>query len=319
MKIICRPTLVAGSVAIFFFLSSSLYAAEQGCSDVYSSLVFEEKTGEILFDKRSENFSYPASLVKVMTLYLTFEALENHKIKADQVLTVSERGEEISKVNKINTLRLKEGDKMTVHEAILGVIIKSFNEAAVTLAEAVAGDEWKFARKMNEKAIQLGMINSSFRNASGLHEEGQYTTGYDLARLTKAIKDDFPEYYHLFAAKEFTYRGQKYETHNHVLVDYKGAEGMKTGFTNAAGFNLISAAKKDDFRVVSVLLGCATFQKRDQFTKELLNDAFAKLTKNQKSKIEVKLTKSFDYVSKKKRQEDSYETEMRFGMNFLEK
>ena len=226
----------------------------------------------------------------------------------EQSLTISERGEEISRVNKSNSLHLKAGAKITVKEAIEAVIVKSFNEAAVTLAEGVAESEWEFVRKMNIKAQQLGMLNSSFRNSSGLHDEGQYTTAYDLARLALALKHDFPQYYHLFALKEFKYRGTKYETHNHVLASYKGAEGMKTGFTNASGFNLVCSAKKDDVRVISIVTGCATFQRRDQLTKKLLNKAFEKITKNSKSGIDVRLTKNFQYESDKEYEED---------MNFL--
>jgi D-alanyl-D-alanine carboxypeptidase len=228
-----------------------------------------------------------------MTLYLTFEAIENNKLNAAQELQISARGEEISKVNKSNSLHLKEGDKITVRQAIDAVIVKSFNEAAVVLAEAVAGDEWNFARLMNQKAAELGMINTSFHNSSGLHEEGQYTTAYDLARLAKAIKKDFPKYYYLFALKKFDYEGAKYKTHNHVLVDYKGAEGMKTGFTKASGFNLISAAKKDGERIISILLGCATFQSRDALTKNLLDKSFAKLKQNQN--FNANLAGNFSY------------------------
>ncbi len=268
---------------------------EKPCGKNYSAILFEEKSGKILFQKRADLTAYPASLVKMMTLYLTFEALENHKISADQELTISARGEEISKVNKSNTMRLKEGDKITVSQAIKATIVKSFNEAAVTLAEAVAQDEWSFVRLMNKKAAQLGMIESSFRNASGLHEEGQYTTAYDLARLSEAIKKDFPQYYHLFSLKEFGYDNKKYETHNHVLVSYKGAEGMKTGFTNASGFNLISAAKKGDDRIISVLLGCSTYQSRDELTKKLLDDAFKKLKHDDETMIETRLANFFKY------------------------
>jgi D-alanyl-D-alanine carboxypeptidase len=297
--------------AILFFTHLS-FASEIGCSKNYSYLVFAEKSGEILSETRSDEISYPASLVKLMTLYLTFEALEKHQLSLGKILTISARGEEISKVNKVNTMNLREGDRILLGEAIYGVIVKSFNEAAVILAEAVAGSEWEFVRRMNEKAQELGMISSSFRNASGLHEEGQYTTSYDLARLVKAIKKDFPQFYHLFAMREFTYRGRKYETHNHVLVDYKGAEGMKTGVTNASGFNLITSAKKKNLRVVSILLGCASYQQRDQFTKELLNGAFRKLAKNQKLEVETKLRRNFDYAAKKRK--DDYEEELRFGM-----
>jgi D-alanyl-D-alanine carboxypeptidase len=267
--------------------------SQKPCGKNYSAVFFEEKTGEILFQKRADLIAYPASLVKMMTLYLTFEAIENKELNLDQEIKVSARGEEISKVNKSNTLRLKEGDKITVRQAIRGVIVKSFNEAAVSLAEAVAENEWNFSLLMNKKAAELGMINTNFHNSSGLHEEGQYTTAYDLARLARAVKKDFPQYYHLFALKEFDYGGVKYKTHNHVLTDYKGAEGMKTGFTNASGFNLISAAKKNDERVISVLLGCATFQSRDSLTKNLLDESFKKLKQNQK--FEAKLANNFNY------------------------
>ncbi len=305
---------------VFIFLLFSVLiinganaSEDEGCSKVYSSLVFNEDTGNILFETRSDEIVYPASLVKVMTLYLAFEALENHKLSLNEVLIASERGEEVGAVNKNNTLRLKAGDKITVKEAIEAVIVKSFNEAAVTLAEAVSGSEWEFTRLMNKKAKELGMNDSSFRNASGLHEEGQYTTSYDLARLVRAIKINFPQYYHLFALKRFTYNGKKFETHNHVLLSYKGAEGMKTGFTNASGFNLISAAKKDKARIVSVLLGCSTYQKRDQYTKKLLDEAFEKISKKHHEGLHSKITKGFDYdKSSNKEEADEY---VRYGMS----
>jgi D-alanyl-D-alanine carboxypeptidase len=282
-------------ICIILSTSSSL-AAEKGCSANYSSLVLDEGTGDILYGKRSDEQFYPASLVKIMTLYLTFEALDKNQLTMDKELTISDLGEEISRVNKVNSLHLKVGNKITVRDAIYSVIVKSFNEAAVTLAEAVGGNEWNFVRLMNEKAAELGMIHTSFRNASGLHAEGQYTTSYDLARLAIAIKHDFPGYYHLFALKEFKYRDTKYETHNHVLVDYKGAEGMKTGFTKASGFNLITSAKRQDRRIISVLLGCATQQRRDKLTKELLNESFKNLEKSKiHPQLEEKLSKTFDY------------------------
>ena len=308
MKITFKKQL---KLFLLFSFTFSSTAFSQGCSDDYSYLVFTEN-GVILFEEKSVKMSYPASLVKLMTLYLTFEALEKNKFKSDKILKFSARGEEISKVNKINTMNAKEGDKITVREAIRAIIVKSFNEATIVLAEAVDGSEWKFVRRMNDKTKQLGMFNTSFRNASGLHEEGQYTTSYDLARLVLAPKKDFPQYYHLFAVKEFSYKGVKYETHNHVLTDYEGAEGLKTGFTNASGFNLISAARQGDKRIFSILLNCSTYQKRDQFTKFLLNDAFKSLSQN-KQQLQTRLDKKFDYSAKQKRHDD-YEEEMRFGM-----
>lgn len=261
---------------------------EEGCSHNYSSLVIEED-GDVLFQKRPENIVYPASLTKVMTLYLTFEALEQQKIQPTQKIVFSGYAEEISNINTTNTLHIKSGDTITVRDAIRAVIVKSMNEAAIALAEAVAGDEWHFVRKMNDKAEELGMYHTSYRNATGLHAQGQYTTNYDLARLTLAIKNDFPEYYHLFSLKEFSYHNKTYKTHNHVLAEYKGAEGLKTGFTKASGFNLISVAKRKDKRVISVLTSCASHQKRDALTKELLNQSFTKIA-NQEHKPRARFT-----------------------------
>ncbi|MBU6339026.1 MAG: D-alanyl-D-alanine carboxypeptidase [Rickettsiales bacterium] len=282
-------------VTIFCFsFSYAATAEEKGCGKDYYSLLLKDD-GEILSDVKADVTAYPASLTKLMTLYLTFEALEKGEISIEQNIKVSARGEEVSKVNKNNSLHLKEGDKITVRDAVKGVIVKSFNEASVSLAEAVSGDEWKFVRKMNEKAEELGMNRTSFRNSSGLHEVGQYTTAYDLARLTLALKNDFPGYYHLFSLKHFSYKGTKYVTHNHVLAEYKGAEGMKTGFTNASGFNLISIAKKHDVRVISVLLNCETYKKRDKFTKKLFDDIFAKFSRGFEPHGESRLLKRFRY------------------------
>lgn len=293
---------IVSEIIFWLFLSMvslNAAAAENGCNNDYSSIVVAEKTGEILFEKRSEKFSYPASLVKIMTLYLTFEALEHKRLSLNQKLTVSAYGEEISKVNVNNTLRLKEGSVITVQEAIEAVIVKSFNEAAVTLAEAVGGDEWSFVRKMNNKAAELGMFDSSFRNASGLHEEGQYTNSYDMARLALALKKNFPQYYHFFAMKKFSFHGQQYESHNHVLLEYKGAEGMKTGFTKASGYNLISSATKENERIISIVMGCPNVKSRDQLTKNLLDKCFKKLHDEHKVDPLLKLNlKGFDYCVK---------------------
>jgi D-alanyl-D-alanine carboxypeptidase len=257
--------------------NNKILASNEYCGKSYSALVYDATNGDILFEKNSEKISYPASLVKLMTLYLTFEALDKKELKLDDVLIVSRRGEEISRVNNGNSLHLKAGDKITVEEAIRGIVVKSFNEAAVTLSEAVSGDEWEFVRKMNKAASHLGMINTSFRNASGLHEDGQYTTAFDLARLAYAIKTKFPNYYPVFASKGFTYKKRTYVTHNHVLLEYDGAEGMKTGFTRASGFNLIAAAKRKNQQIFSIIMGCDSQNKRDQFTKALLDYGFKKI------------------------------------------
>lgn len=278
---------------ILLLFSSLAQASEVACSDNYSYLVFDVESHKILSEKRAEKILYPASLTKVMTLYLTLEALEKGKLRLDQTLKFSAHGEEISSVNKVNTLRVKEGDKITVRQAIESVIIKSYNEAAVVLAEAVAGDEWRFVRLMNKKARDLGMLNTSFRNSTGLHEDGQYTTSYDLARLVIAIKRKFPKYYHLFAQKKFKYRGEEHKTHNKIILKYRGAEGMKTGFTNAAGYNLISIARRDGDRISSIVMSCANAEKRYLLTRYLLDKGFK--TDAQNNLFTTKILPEFNY------------------------
>jgi D-alanyl-D-alanine carboxypeptidase len=252
--------------------SSQKFSTE--CGKDYSSLVFNLENGNIVFETEADKIIYPASLTKLMTLYLVFEALKEKKLNLKDNLFATERTASISKVNKINTLNLAAGDSISVDLAIKGLIVKSFNELSVMLAEKIAGDEWQFARDMNLKAKKLGMSSSNFRNSSGLHNQGQFSTSEDLAKLVLALKKDFPEYYHFFSLKEFTYKNIKYPTHNNILLKYKGADGMKTGFTNAAGFNLIASAHQNNKRIISILTGCESIKKRDNTTKQLLDLAF---------------------------------------------
>jgi D-alanyl-D-alanine carboxypeptidase len=262
----------------FVFLNKS-FAQEsfiQGCSKDYSALVFNLENGDIIFETSADKIIYPASLTKLMTLYLVFEAIKEKKLDLKDNLFVSDRAASIMRVNKTNKLNLVVGDKISVELAIKGLIVKSFNELAVMLAEEISVDEWQFVRYMNLKARNLGMSSTNFRNSSGLHNQGQFTTNEDLAKLVLAIKKDFPEYSHFFSLKEFTYMGIKYRTSNNILLKYKGTDGMKTGFTNASGFNLITSAQRDNRQVISILTGCESVQKRDNFTKQLLDQAFLK-------------------------------------------
>lgn len=274
-------------ILIFITLISLSTNAFAQCERPYSSLVFAQKNKAIIYEKRAEELIYPASLTKVMTLYLTFEAIQKHKLQLQQKIKISANVEDVGKVNKVTRLGLKEGDKISVEEAIKGTAIKSFNETAVALAEAVAGTEWKFVEMMNKKAHELKMDHTNFRNASGLHDPGQYTTGYDLARLVMAIEKNFPAYRKYFSMKQFAFRGTKYKTHNHVLLEYKGATGFKTGYTVASGFNLIASAKRGNALVNSILTGCETYQARDEFTKDLLDAAFKNINRAGKEIVVV--------------------------------
>jgi len=276
---------------ILFFLKITVFADDNhinSCGEKNAYIVFDYESKNIITENNSEKIIYPASLVKLMTAYLTFEAIEKKQINFDQEIEVSEKSEEISKINKVNTLNLKAGDLITVKNALEALIVKSFNEASVSLSEIIAEDERSFVRLMNKKALELGMINTSFANSSGLHEEGQYTTVRDLARLVMAIKKDYPQYNYFFSLKKFNYKGIKHKSHNHVLNSYKWANGMKTGYTRMAGYNLISSASKNKKSIISILVGCESLKKRDQLSIYFLDSSFKKL--NDKDFLENKIS-----------------------------
>ena len=293
---------------IFLLLPFSLMAQSnfEPCGKEYGHIIVDERDGEILSQDFSDKVIYPASLTKLMTLYLAFEAIEEKRINPSYKIPISAYAEDIGKINRVNTLKLKEGDKISVSDAIKGSIVKSFNETMVAIAEAIDGSEWKFVNRMNKKAKELNMINTSFRNSTGLHQEGHYSTNYDLIRLTIAIKRDFPHFYHLFSLKEFSFAGVKYKTHNHFLDEYKWSEGMKTGFTSVAGYNLIASAKKKDVRLMSSLTGCSTYQKRDELTKDFFNLYFDRIFSNQENEIKTRLVKNPLYLSYEEDDEKAY-------------
>lgn len=301
-------------IITFFSFINITNATPESCGKEYSALVFNEKTKEILFQKTPDKIIYPASLVKLMTLYLTFEAIELGKISPEDKMIASPKAVEISQVNKITTLNLKVGDVLTIREAIRGLIVKSMNELTVMLSEKISFSEWDFVKKMNQKAFELGMFNTSFKNASGLHEEGQYSSNYDLARLAMALKNDFPEYYHLFSLKEFVYNNKKYDSHNHVLVSYEGAEGMKTGFTSIAGFNLISVAKRENERVMAVLTSCESYKSRDKLMKQLLDFGFDQIKNKKSDDFAIKLQDIFNYKANSQKEVKDYKSEARLEM-----
>ena len=256
-------------IFLYFFMQNSVFAY---CNDLMSYIVMDGKTGQILEQDKDKNLKHPASLTKIMTLYLTFEALKNGDITMDTQIEVSDS---IASQPKFNA-NLKEGEFISVRDAILGVIVKSFNDFAVALSEVVADNEWKFVRKMNKKAKELGLENTYFKNSTGFSHDSQQTTAYDLAKLVFRIKHDFPEYYDLFSTKSFIFRDNVYETHNHVLMDYKYAEGLKTGFTKMAGYNLATTAKKDDRDLIGIVISCTNLKDRDAFMISILDNNFAK-------------------------------------------
>lgn len=238
----------------------------------FAAFVVDGDTGKILYQENAGALRHPASLTKMMTLYLLFEALENNKVTMNTKLTASAYAAGRPKTN----LNMQPGDTITVKEAILAIIVKSANDAATIVGESLGGTEEEFAKMMNKRAKQLGMKNSHFENACGLHDPKQITTAKDMALLGIALKKHFPEYFPFFSRTEFTYNGVNYKGHNHVMEMYPGADGLKTGFVNASGFNLVTTATRRGISLVGVVLGGRTHQSRDAQMMKLLDDGFQK-------------------------------------------
>ena len=257
-------------IIIIFLVFSMIAKSFAYCDDKMSYIIIDGKNGKILEQSNDKDLKHPASLTKIMTLYLTFEALRNNKITMDTQIVVSDR---IANQPKFNA-KLNEGDTITVKDAILGIIVKSFNDFAVALAEIIDDNEWNFVKKMNKKAVELGLENTYFTNSTGFSTSNQQTTAYDISKLVFRIKQDFPEYYSLFSTKSFVFNGKEYKTHNHVLNNYKYADGLKTGFTRAAGYNLATTAHKKDKDLIGIVVSCTNKEDRDTFMMSVLDNHF---------------------------------------------
>lgn len=239
----------------------------------FAMLIIDGNSGTVLFQENAGKYRYPASLTKMMTLYLAFDALESRKLSLGSMMRVSSHAASQSPTK----LGLSPGSKISVQDAIMSVVIKSANDAAVVLAEAISGSEYEFALKMTRKARSLGMNHTIFRNASGLPDAGQKTTAYDLARLAMALYRDHNKYYYLFAKSTYRFRNQTLYTHNRVTARYRGADGVKTGYINASGFNLVTSAQRNGRRLVGVVMGGRTAVGRDQYMIEMLDKGFRRL------------------------------------------
>jgi D-alanyl-D-alanine carboxypeptidase len=249
--------------------------------DVYfvgrdASLIVDAETGKVLEESKSNEVRHPASLTKMMTLYLTFEALEKKRIKLTDMMPVSRYAAHQAPTK----LDLMAGDKLKVEDAIKALVVRSANDAAVVLAEYLGnGSEATFAKAMTAKARALGMKQTYYKNASGLPDARQVTSARDLAVLGMALRRHFPQYYHYFNTREFVLNGVTYTTHNHVMERYPWADGLKTGYIRMSGFNLVTSAKKDGHMLVGVVLGGNTVRERDDKMIALLNDAFDRMNK----------------------------------------
>ena len=261
--------------ATFFCAFSLLLAASHSASanNKYAGLVVDADTGEVLYQENAGAKRYPASLTKMMTVYMMFDGMRQGKLKKNTRMKVSEKAASQPQTN----IGLKEGETITVDQAIRALVVRSANDVAVVVGEHLAGSEWRFAMQMTNKARQLGMRHTVFKNAHGLPNTKQVTTAKDMAKLGMALRRDFPQYYDYFKHTQFSWKGKRYKSHNNVLKEYKGVDGIKTGYINASGFNLVTSAKKHGYNVVAVVLGGKTSKRRDQHMKDLLDRSFTKL------------------------------------------
>ena len=231
-------------------------------------IVLDAKTGKTLETYKADEKRYPASLTKVMTLYLLFERIEAGELKLNSQLSVSRHASS----RPPTKLGLKPGDTVRVEDAIKALVTKSANDVAVVVAEAIGGSEAEFARMMTDKARALGMDSTVYTNASGLPDSKQFTTARDQAVLGSVIQQHFPRHYRYFATTSFTFRGRKIHTHNKVLEQVKGVDGIKTGYIYASGFNLVTSVRRNLRHIVAVVIGGRTSRSRDAFMRTLIHN-----------------------------------------------
>jgi D-alanyl-D-alanine carboxypeptidase len=234
----------------------------------FSHIVLDAKSGKVLENFKADERRFPASLTKVMTLYLLFEQMESGKLKLGSRLPISSHAAS----RPPTKLGLKPGNTISVEEAIKALVTKSANDAAVVIAEAIGGSEREFARMMTGKARSLGMTRTVYANASGLPDPNQVTTARDQAILGRAIQWHFPRHYKYFATSSFTFHGREIHTHNRLLGQVKGVDGIKTGYTHASGFNLVTSVRRDRRHIVAVVIGGRTGRSRDAFMRKLIQD-----------------------------------------------
>ncbi|WGR74582.1 MULTISPECIES: serine hydrolase [unclassified Bradyrhizobium] len=240
--------------------------ASESSSTKFASIIVDGNSGAVLQSTNPDGLRHPASLTKIMTLYLLFERLESGKMKLDTEMPVSQHAADQDPTK----LNLRPGQSIRVEDAIKGLVTRSANDAAVVIAEAIGGDEDDFAQMMTRKARALGMSRTVYRNASGLPNDEQVTTARDQATLGRAIQDRFPRYYRYFSTASFNFRGQSIRNHNHLLGSVEGIDGIKTGYTRASGFNLVSSLHRGNRFLIGVVLGGRSGGSRDAIMRNLL-------------------------------------------------
>ena len=247
--------------------------APAAAQDRYAAIVMDARTNEVLLEDQADGPRLPASLTKMMTLYMLFEALERGDITLDTRLTASRNASR----QPPSRLGLRRGDSITVDQAIRALVVQSANDVATMVAERLGGSEARFAANMTTRAREIGMTNTRFANASGLPDTRIRTTARDMATLGQALWRDFPEYYHYFQTESFAWRRSSGRNHNRLLGSVEGVDGIKTGYTRASGFNLATMAERNGRRVIVVVLGGETSAARDAQVAHLIEGAYRRI------------------------------------------
>ena len=261
---------LAGLACLIAILATPLHQAKAA---KYAAIVIEESSGKVLFARNADKSRFPASLTKIMTLYLLFEELESGRMTMQTKMPVSR----VAASRSPSKLYLKPGQSITVKDAIYALITKSANDVATVIGEALSGSERNFGKRMTRKARALGMASTTFRNASGLPHSKQRTTARDMARLAIAIRRDFPQYFGFFSTKSFRWRGKRFGNHNKLLSNYSGTDGIKTGYIDASGFNLVATVERRGVRLIGVVFGGRSGRTRDAHMVEILDKSFKRV------------------------------------------
>lgn len=258
---------------VMMLLLASLSQAQ--ANPRYAAIVLDADSGEVLHASSADAARYPASLTKMMTLYLLFEAMDKGLMRTDTAMPVSAHAASMPQTN----ISLKKGERLRVRDAIPALVVRSANDVAVVVAEALGGTESEFARMMTAKARSMKMTATTFRNASGLPDNAQASTARDLAILSLRLMKDFPQHYHYFSTASFSFRGKTYYSHNRMVKNYAGVDGMKTGYIRASGFNVATSAVRGERRLIGVVMGGNTAQSRDAQMAKLLDSGFKQATR----------------------------------------
>lgn len=291
-KVAAKRQILMITFALIMIFSPVRAMAATTENEKYASIVIDAESHQVLHSRFADSPRYPASLTKVMTLYMVFDALDSGELTLDEALPVSLKASQASP----SKLGLSPGSTIKVEDAILALVTKSANDVARVVAERLGGSESRFSALMTVKARALGMQDTRFYNASGLPDTRQVTTARDMATLAMRMMEDHKPYYQYFSTQAFTWKGSSYANHNKLLGQVVGVDGVKTGYTRASGFNLMASAKREDTRVIAVMMGGKSSRSRNDHVTELLEAAFTAIEATDLEEPDLRTRLAFDEI-----------------------